>query len=337
MFMKRLAAISAAAVAGVLAASMSANASGITGTEYTNAHTNPVAGYVVQGGNLTYLNSYIGSNNSHSLAALPTGTDNGVGVEACNSATGQAIQVGVQYMGNGMMNVDFATGYLSRDGGGAALPLTDAASNGDWCENGVLSNFDLTGPTHESVQFNTAGGSVATASTSTSKGIPATLIASVPIQDTVQVQLSYDAGSGPGIRHDSHHRGQWLVTAQIVPYPASTGIDQDTNGHGYTQYSAWVTSHFGSFNEAGFGTEANFAQALTPLGTSATYLGSFAHMRTEYNNQGNAYTFESAPGDVLSVDSTSNGDSPGSGGVLYIAPSGVAKDAFSLLEGALIS
>lgn len=320
-----------------------ANANTVAGTEYTNAKANPVAGYEVQaspGTPVTYINTYLGDGFSNALANLPAGTSNGFGAEVCNSSTGNAIQVGVTYNGNDTMNVDFATGSLGKDEGGT--PLLAAQSNRDHCQNGVLGNFDLTGPTHGNL-LTSDGGTPAVPSQAGPPpvaGKPAVLMSGIPTSDTVDVQLAYDNdGSGVNYKHARGHKGQWLVTAQIVPYAASSGHDQSTAGYGYTMETAWVSHLAGNYNEAGFGTEANFAQALTPLSASQTYIGSMAHMRVEYSERGAAYTLGTLPGgsDLLSVDSTSNGDSPAAGGTTYIAPDAIVRDGFGIYEGGLVS
>jgi hypothetical protein len=304
---KLVAAFAAAAViaGGVAFSTLGAGAS-VSGAEYTNAGINPVAGYLVQATNptknVTQISSYIGSNNSHSLAQLPVGTKNGFGIEVCNSdgTHNRAIQVGVVHSGANLMDVDWAVGDLGQ-------PVN--TSNANACQNGVLGNFGAT--VHQ-------------------------LLTGVPINDTVNVQLTYDNGSARDRRGDRHHIGQWLVTAQVVPNGEYT-----TYAGGLTPQTAWVTPGVGHFNMAGFGTEANFAQALTPLSASSAYLGSEAHMRLEYNSDGtNDYTFMNVPSSftqTLEVDSTSNGDSPGDGGVTYIKPSAPSHDAFNVFEGGLVS
>lgn len=297
-------AVTAAALA--IAASSGMASAAVSGTEYTNASVNPVAGYLVQGTNptqhVTQVSSYIGSNDTKALAALPVGDKNGVGIEVCNSdgVHNRAIQVGVVHSGTNLMDVDWAVGDL-----GGQVPT----SNANACQNGVLANSGA--DVHQ-------------------------LLTGVPINDTVSVQLTYDDGTAHDQRGDRHHIGLWLVTAQVVPNGNYTSYSG-----GLTPQTTWVTPGIGHFNMAGFGTEANFKSALTPLSASASFLGAMAHMRLEYNSDGaNDYTFMNVPSaftQTLEVDSTSNGDSPVDGGVTYIKPSAPKADAFNLFEGGLIS
>jgi hypothetical protein len=277
----------------------------VSGTEYTSASVNPVSGYLVQSvsptEHVTQISSYIGSNNSHSLAALPVGTHNGFGIEVCNSdgSHNRAIQVGIVHTGTNTMDVDWAVGDL-----GSAQ-----TTNANACLNGVLANFGAT--VHQ-------------------------LLTGVPINDTVNVQLTYDNGSARDRRGDRHHIGQWLVTAQVVPNGEYT-----TFAGGVTPQTAWVAPGTGHFNMAAFGTEANASPHLTPLSAGSSFLGACAHMRLEYNSDGtNDYTFTNLPGaftQTLEVDATSNGDAPADGGVTYIKPTVPKNDAFNVNEGALVS
>jgi hypothetical protein len=312
-------AVAAVAIAGAGALALgSAGASTVAGTEYTNAGVNPVAGYLVQSvdptENVTQVSSYIGSGNSHSLAALPEGVQNGFGIEVCDHETGEAIQVGVVHTGVNTMDVDYAVGDLGLFSDNTQVP---SESNANVCQNGVL------------------GGGIGGKDFKTFFGGVKQLLVGVPINDTVSVQLTFDNGDGRNSRHNPHYRGDWLVTGQVVPNGEYT-----TYAGGLTEQTAWVVPGSGSFDDAGFGTEANFAQALTPLANGSTVISSEAHMRAEYDNDGSAdYTFTNLPGftQLLGVDSTSNGDSPGDGGITYIAPSSVKADGFSVSEGGLVS
>lgn len=307
--------VAGALIAGGAAFSTLGAGAAVTGAEYTNAGVNPVAGYLVQGTNptkyVTQISSYIGSNNSHALSQLPVGTKNGFGIEVCNTVTGEAIQVGVIHDASvpNTMDVEYAVGLLSESPTGTHL---GAVSNANVCQNGVLDNFK------------------------TFFGGVKSLLTGVPINDTVGVQLTFDNGSARDRRGDHGHIGQWLVSGQVVPNGEYT-----TYAGGVTPQFAWVAPGSGRFDDAGFGTEANFAQALTPLASSSSFLGAEAHMRLEYNSNGNAdYTFMNVPSSftqTLEVDSTSNGDRPSDGGVTYIKPSAPSQDAFNVFEGGLVS
>lgn len=304
--------VAAALIAGGAAFSTLGAGAAVSGTEYTNAGVNPVAGYLVQGTNptkyVTQISSYIGSNNSKSLSALPLGDQNGFGIEVCNTVTGEAIQIGVVHTGTNLMDVKYAVGWLSKDDNNNHISAT---SNDNYCQNGVLANFK---PFYA----------------------PVTLLANVPINDTVNVQLTYDNGSARDRRGDRHHVGDWLAMAQVVPNGNYT-----TFSGGLTPHFAWVVPGSGRFDDAGFGTEANLSQRLTPLASSSSFLGAEAHMRLEYNSDGtNDYTFMNVPStftQTLEVDSTSNGDNPADGGVTYIKPSAPKNDAFNVFEGGLVS
>lgn len=98
MFMKRLAAAGAAALAGILAAGMSASASVSPFTYYTTVSGQQASGYFASdAGGFTHVEGWIGSNASTSLENLgaPAGGSNGAGYGLCDQDTGQAIQAGV--------------------------------------------------------------------------------------------------------------------------------------------------------------------------------------------------------------------------------------------------
>lgn len=304
--MKRLAGAIAVAGAVLVTSGTAALASGVSGTEYTNASVNPVSGYQVNNGSpaghkVTQVSSYIGSNNSHALAALPLGTSNGMGIQVCNPSTGDAIQLGIIHSGTNLMNVVYAAG-----------TLTASTSNADPCQDGALARF-------------------------TPAVGPVTLMAGVPINDTVNVQLTYDSGRARDFRGDLAHIGDWLAQGQVVGNGEFT-----TFSGGHTLFTRWV---FGSashnrYTVASFGTEANSASHLTPLSSNSVFLGAEAHMRQEYNSDGgNDYTMMNLPAfsQLLRVDSTSNGDAPQDGGVTYIRPSSLLNDAFNVFEGALVA
>ena len=319
------------AIAAVLALGGAASAS--TGAEYTNASVNPVAGYLVQSGptaNVTQVSTWVGSGDSHSLAALPESTSNGFGTEVCNSATGEAIQVGIVHTGANTMDVDYAVGNLGKKYIGGILTSVGAESNANVCQNGVLANFDVTGPTK---LVGASEGIPATASGPDTQGVPAILMSGIPINDTVSVELTYDNGKAHDYRGNKSHIGDWVVTASVVPDGEYT-----TYAGGLTEQTAWVVPGSGKFDDAGFGTEANFAQALSPLSDGSVYLGSQAHMRLEYNSVGSAdYTLGNVPAELIAVSSTSNGDAPGDGGTTYIAPTAIHNDGFGVDEGGLVS
>jgi hypothetical protein len=304
---KRIALVLAAAVTAVTAAGGLAQAAASYQPEFTNAATNPVAGYLVQytkpdQRGFNEVTTSIGDtySNSSALSLLPADANHGIGTELCDPSTGAAIQVGVVNNGNAVgsadtYNVEWAAGYLSSV---LSPPKTGVAySESDPCLNGVLGDKFLTSP---------AG--------------PQLLIASIPVQDNVNVSIARVGG-------------HWVVSANVRGGPVSF------NG-GLQARTASTSFYFNQhFNEAAFGAEANPGQSLQPLADGAVAVGAQAHMRAIYGtvvqhgHQGGAPTldaFPSAFGKVIFVSSTLNGDP---GGTVYAAPTLLHNDAFEAHEG----
>jgi hypothetical protein len=299
--LKRITLAAAAALAAVTAAGGLAQAGAPYPQEYSNAATNPVAGYLVQytrpdQRGFNEVTASIGNTYSNPVALgnLPADVNHGIGTELCDPASGNAIQVGVVNNGNDTYNVDWAAGNLGTVLSPPAGPGF-AYSESDPCLNGVLGNkFAGTGPK--------------------------TLIASIPVQDSVNVSIA-------------RVHGTWVVSANVrsAPVPFLGGFQART---------AQTTFHYADhFNEAAFGAEANPGQSLQPLADGAVAVGAMAHMRAVYGtvvqhgHQGGAPTldaFPSAFGKVIFVSSTLNGNP---GGTLYAAPTLLHNDAFEAHEG----
>lgn len=166
-------AIAAGALALALGSAGLANAGVSPNPDYTNANHNPVAGYYAEGTDVyfTHLESYIGlQDDAKNLtpAMSPATATNGFGDQLCDSNTGQALQVGALYNGDGTFNVAYGYGTF-----GAAM------TNQDPCENGLIAR-GLTGIK--------------------GTGLPVTgsipQLAHVPYGDTIEVQVLYTPSTG---------------------------------------------------------------------------------------------------------------------------------------------
>lgn len=135
-FRIKVAAIAVAALAVVgVGSSYAANASILNTPQYTVAGANSVAGWYGTANNgyfPTHIKAYLGSSGDSSLANLPvsdlTHVNGGLGTAFCDTNTGEAVQVGDIYIGNGFMDVVAGSGQF-----GAAI------NNNDRCQNGVVN------------------------------------------------------------------------------------------------------------------------------------------------------------------------------------------------------
>jgi hypothetical protein len=295
--MKRLAILAAGltAVTGMALGAGVANAS--TGTEYTNAGINPVAGYLAQytaaGHGFNGATSYIGSANTDALSQLPAGAGNGgVGIELCDPATGYALQAGVVNNGNAPANEDTYNVEVAEGDLGPA-----PTSQNDPCLNGVLPSADVF----------------------------ATLLTDVPVNDTVSVRISH------------LHGDVWQAEANVVvngEYSFFQGGTGAVTRNFTAGYQGFTEAGFGTQANKGQALEP-LSQGGSVLGSMAhmrAIYGSVVH-----GHQTGAPTLDRFPsnyGNVDEVISTGNGDP---GGVQYIVPTGLVQDGFALHEGTLIS
>jgi hypothetical protein len=150
-------------VAGAgLAAAASASAS-VGPVQYTPAGADSISGYYAHAENdsinFTHLASRVGGDGQHSIEQLPVSSVTGTvsiggaaGIGLCNQGTGQAAQIGLVYVGGGLMDVVDATGYLA------------AGNNSDLCQGGIVNPSGLNSAsgfsfTHEVTDLSYTAGS----------------------------------------------------------------------------------------------------------------------------------------------------------------------------------
>jgi len=316
-----VAAVTAGVLLGYLAGAASAGVSGHV--YYTPKGATAVAGYEASalGDYFTHQYAYTGSNGATlgqldatapnadgslgNTAAFPLAAhvDNGVGIGLCDQNTGDAAQLGIVNIGGGLKDVVWATGVFH----------SPAADGTDICHNGVVSTFVNAGPY--------------TAASTT--GI---LIAGVPIQNTVTVDILSD-------QHHAHNgcaAGTILFSAVNLGDPAAV------------HNSPCITAPGGTatvFNEADQGSVAdNTAVApltgTVPLPDGVTNsLAVFAHDTLSANTpHGTAHgSFQADPAwNVFAVASTNNGLAPPAGSLL-LAPSVFRNDHDTLLIGGAVA
>ena len=118
----------ALAAAGPASATTPPSAGVSSFARYTNANTDPVAGWFASadgGGYFTHVYGYIGSNGTASLNQLSASPANGAGLGMCNQSTGYAAQIGDIYTGGGSMEVAYGFGTF-----GPAKSFSDPCANG---------------------------------------------------------------------------------------------------------------------------------------------------------------------------------------------------------------
>lgn len=125
-----LTAAAALALGGVASASVGP-------VQDTPAGANSISGYYAHAENdtvnFTHLATREGGDGNHTIEQLPAwggaGSEVGgaAGIALCNQATGNAAQLGLVYVGNGLVDVVYATGTFS------------AGNNGDLCQGGLVN------------------------------------------------------------------------------------------------------------------------------------------------------------------------------------------------------
>ena len=257
--------IAAICVAAATALSMgAANASthaGVNGISATPDYTsNGVSGYLVNRLGTSFRNVHTYVHTSVQTEDLTTG--NSVGEELCNNNTGLAAQEGLVYQGAGVFEVEWGFGTIA----------ANAAAPDDLCEGGLLTTEFRDG----------------------------TLIASVPVGDTVELRLHYQDGVLD-------------FQAQIVG-----------SNHGSEAHTKFVGADH-HFWEAGIGVQGDDTVLSAP---AANTLVSFSQSRVTSTDGTNGDLGNNANWTAIPVDSSATGNPPA-----LIEANGLAWGHFAELSG----
>lgn len=156
--------IGTVASAAVLGISWGATANASVGpAEFSSTGSQSISGYFAHALNnsvsFTHITSYAGSDGSHTIEQLPVTTSvtpgsanilGAAGIGLCNQSTGAAAQVGLVYVGGGLVDVVYGTGNFK----------APVVNNSDLCQNGIVNPTGLNGsPTTTTVlSFTTTAG-----------------------------------------------------------------------------------------------------------------------------------------------------------------------------------
>lgn len=298
-----------AALAAITAAAGTAHASVNNGIAYTPKGAAAVSGYFAHGNNsnvnFTHITSYVGNDgqaNQEQLAVstLPASNvpganinvSNAVGVGLCNQSGGQAAQLGETYVGNGLVDVVYATGNIPGNVGG------------DHCEAGIING-------------------------------PATvLLANVPVNDTVSLDVLYDFAHSYTFRGHRHAAGD--VTFSATDLHAAPGFSPQASKH----VSGGV-----KYNEGDAGTIADAVSVTalpglppyTDVFRSPNLLATFAHVALD----GNVVNGSEVKGSIqntpawtaFGVAADLNGGAAGPANPVYLGPTTFKSDHFKLYIG----
>lgn len=296
---------------------------------WTAKSNNSASGWRAESSNyyMTHGESFIGGDGNGTIGRLPATsppTNNvfgapfpaatgGVGIGLCSSSSGIAGQVGVVNLGNGLEDVVAGSGRFSAS-------ATNNSDN-DPCFNGLVDDPTVSTPF-----------------------APARiLLANVPVNTTVQLEIEYD----PHVTKFLH--GGFLAIASIVRGDVATATKQ-------------LQITFGSagainFNEADYGTVANTSLSVALGGFSAPavnqdgpdFLVRFAHMSLTANplSGHGSVTSGSLSGSpkqiqdipqwgMTPVASTLNAQpAAGNGNNLFLDPTSIVSDNTIIDQGAL--
>lgn len=281
---------------------------------------------------MTHAETYIGGDGNNTIERLPavlnnatdfpsgnavgepvSGVTGGVGIGLCSSTTGIAGQVGVINLGNGFEDVIA--------GSGKFLSTATNNSDEDPCFNGLVDNTAVSTP------FAPAK----------------VLLANVPDNTTVQLEIEYD----PHVTTFLH--GGFLAIASLI----HGGIPVGTVQRQITFGSAGAIN----FNEADYGTIANTSLSVALGGVAVPapnvdgpdFLVRFAHMSLTANPLGGGKSVTSgslsgSPKQIQSIPqwgmtpvaSTLNAQpAAGNGSNLFLVPTSIVSDNTIIDQGAL--
>jgi len=266
--------------------------------------------------NFTHVTGYVGNDGGSSQEQLDSTTPpspnvegrvittpvNAVGLGLCNQGfgpfNGYANQIGEVYIGGGLVDIVF--------GGGIFAP---AVNNGDPCQNGVVPPV-----------FN---------------GGARVLMANVPVNDTVQLDILYDYAHGYSFRGHSHPAG--FITYSATDLSATPGT---------TVQDGFLAPAGLKFNEADAGAVADTA-TVNPLACnvpaadvkfSPDLLTTVAHLSLNGNVTGGHEIFGPAWGNSVGwnsfyVAATRNGGPCVQGNPAYLVPGTVKSDHIRIYVG----
>lgn len=245
-------------------------------------------------------------------ALFPNGVTGGAGLGLCSSTTGIAGQVGVVNLGNGFEDVIAGSGRFKAS-------VTNN-SDGDPCFNGLVDDPAVSAPF-----------------------VPArVLLANVPIDTTVQLEIEYDPHVG------FFHGGFLAIASRVVGHVAVGTVQRQI-----TFGSAGAIN----FNEADYGTIANTSLSVAlggltvpaPNVDTPSFLVRFAHMSLTANplsghGSVTSGSLSGSPKEIQDIPqwgmtpvaSTINAQpAAGNGSNLFLDPTNIASDNTIIDQGAL--
>lgn len=315
------AAVAVAVVTGGVALAGTAHASISPVVEYTQKTSNTaVAGIFAHAPsssvNFTHITAYVGNDGGSSQEQLRPVTDFPIGNVPGGTVNGVVNGVGLGLCNQGYVHLPFGFGAQIGQvyvGGGlvdivwAVGPFGHALNNGDPCQNGVVNS--------------TAN----------------ILMANVPVNDTVELDILYDYAHSYFWRGEGHGAG--FITFSGTDLSATPGTTVQ-DGTSLLRYPGL------KFNEADAGAVAD-AIAVNPLQGSVPLpdvkfspdlLATIAHLKLNGNVTGGNELFGPAWGNSVGwnsfyVAADKNGGLPSQGNPLYLAPGQVRSDHIRIYVG----
>jgi hypothetical protein len=311
---KRILPVAAVAAVGAFALGGVAHASVNPSFSYTAKSAAAVSGYFAHGSssavNFTHITSYVGNDgsaNQEQLAVTPA-----AGLVAGDHISGIANAVGIGLC-NQSLGTDAQLGEVYI--GNGLMDIVDGAGqlttpvNGDKCQSGIL-------------------GSAGTI-----------VLAGVPVNDTVQLDVLYDYAHAYTYRGRHHAAG--TITFSATDLSANAGVT--------AQGTALPMQHNVIFNEGDAGSVADAGSVIplsgvppfTDVKNSPDLLATFAHVALNGNVTGGAEVQgsiqNSSAWNAFGVAATKTGMAPTGGNPVYLGPTTFFDDHFKVYIGQPVS
>lgn len=294
---------------GAAYGTLAAGASPVTSVvKYDMKGTNSVSGWFAnaQTVEFTHIHGYIGSDGQGTIgqfspATIPGTIANGGGLGLCDQFNGRAAQLGDVYIGGGLMDVVYATGWFQ----------PPVVNNADLCENGVVNPAELNDSQH-------------------SFGV---LLANVPINDTIDADILFNGNHGfNGFGHH-HNRGDVVFIVQDIS--ANPGVEVQATSH------MWSGTEFGEADAGVVqdSTLVNVLPLAVPEPDGNTnLLIRFAHLMLNGNDdvtgaEVHGSLQSNADWTAYPVAADKNGGPATAGNPVYLAPGVFRNDHFSEFVG----